>query len=124
MGVLCMVCAPERLCSWAAIHETNMICPRPEQQVNTTSCTQCPIKGLDDVISNLQLHAHASAIYTWCSEAGAAFLDEVAEEVEDLLQQVAFNEYERDRLVCWAAGDNTQVQHSVEHCSADHSYAN
>jgi len=113
----CIACAAARSCPVTPNQTTNSACHRTKQKVATTpwSLAHCPVKGLDDVISNLQLHAYASAIFTWCSQTGAAFLHEVAENIEELVQTVSFDGYERDQLLRWASC--LLAKHNVEKTS-------
>lgn len=83
---------------------------RPASEVQAPGTTSPPampkqtVEGLDDVIASLSLQAHAADILHWCCNIGAAFLGEVAEESENLCDATALNEFERERVLAWAAG--------------------
>eukprot|EP00928_Gymnodinium_smaydae_P048001 TRINITY_DN3204_c0_g1_i1.p1 TRINITY_DN3204_c0_g1~~TRINITY_DN3204_c0_g1_i1.p1 ORF type:complete len:379 (-),score=81.11 TRINITY_DN3204_c0_g1_i1:251-1327(-) len=57
---------------------------------------------LEDLIISLRLQARAEAIRLWCFDAGAAFLEEVAEGAEDLSEAADLEPLERRRLMAWA----------------------
>lgn len=62
------------------------------------------VEGLDQVITSLGLEARAGDITQWCRQMGAAYLNEVAEEVEDLCTSAKLNDQQSQKMKAWAAG--------------------
>jgi len=54
------------------------------------------------------LQAHAHSVELWCRDVGAAYLDEIAENVTELCDDVEFTYTERERLMAWAVNFNQE----------------
>lgn len=69
------------------------------------------VPGLKEVLSRLAIQSRAKKeVQLWCAQEGAAYLEEVAENAEELCDNVSLTALERSRILAWAKRQRRELK--------------